>query len=64
MKVTFKRDFDFSPAAFKGALTTAYKAGQTYTVTQEAADAAVAAGAGEIVQSPKDKADGGTDRRR
>lgn len=49
MKVTFSRDFDFSPPAFKGAVTVAYKAGQTYTLPRDHADAAIAAGAGELV---------------
>ncbi len=50
MKVRFTADFDWSPAAFKGTVTTAYKAGQTCTVTRECADAAVEAGKGEIVK--------------
>lgn len=50
MKVRFTRDFDFSPPSLKGAVTVAYKAGKTYTVPHDHADAAVAAGAGEIVE--------------
>lgn len=49
MKVRFTADFDWSPSAFNGAVTTAYTAGQTLTVTRECAAAAVAAGKGEIV---------------
>lgn len=43
-KVTFLEDYDYNPAALKGALTTAYKAGKTETVNKECADAAIAAG--------------------
>lgn len=50
MKVRFTADFDFSPAELKGTVTTAYKQGETHTVTRECADQAVAAGKGEIVK--------------
>lgn len=50
MKIRFAADFDWSPSAFKGAVTTAYKAGQTLTVTRECAEAVIAAGKGEIVK--------------
>ncbi len=50
MRVRFSRDFDFSPAALKGLHTIAFKAGDEKVVMRECADAAVAAGAGEIVK--------------
>lgn len=53
MKVRFTADFDWSPSAFNGAVTTAYKAGHTLTVTRECAEAAVAAGKGVIVSSSR-----------
>jgi hypothetical protein len=59
MKVRFTADFDWSPSAFNGAVTTAYKAGQTLTVTRECAAAAVAAGKGEIVRSRRGDASEG-----
>lgn len=52
MKVTFSRDFDWSPPEFKGAVTVAYKAGQTYTLPRPAADAALSAEAGIAVEAP------------
>ena len=42
--VKFTSDFDFSPAARKGLVTVAYKAGVTENVTRECADKAIAAG--------------------
>jgi hypothetical protein len=51
MRVRFTADFDWSPSALNGTVTTAYKAGQTHTVTRECAERAVAAGKGEIVKS-------------
>lgn len=50
--VRFVRDFDFrhNPRAL-----TAYKAGQEYLVKAACADAAVAAGAGQLVPRPKPK---------
>lgn len=45
MWVTFNRNFDFSPAAKRGWVTVAYKAGGTHNVTRECARAALAAGA-------------------
>lgn len=44
MRVTFSAPFDFSPAALKGRVTIAYEAGQTYSVTRECGEAAIAAG--------------------
>lgn len=55
MRVRFSRDFDFSPPSLNGAATVAYKAGQIYTVPHDHADAAVAAGAGEIIEPQPDK---------
>lgn len=52
MKVTFLRDFDYSPPAFKGAVTIAYKAGHTYTLPHDHAAAAVEVGAAEA-ERPK-----------
>lgn len=43
MWVRFKEDFDFSPAAPKGFVTIAYKAGMVKNVTTECAEAAFAA---------------------
>lgn len=51
VRVRFGRDFDFSPAAMRGAVTIAYKAGDELPVTRECADAAVKDGAGEVVKA-------------
>lgn len=59
MKFTFTRDFDWSPPALRGTVTTAYKAGTTETVTHECAAAAEAVGAGSVVteaEKPKARA--------
>ena len=50
----FTEDFDFSPAALGGRVTTAYKAGMVKTVTSECSELALAAGKGEIVKRTKD----------
>lgn len=42
MWVKFTKDFDFSPAARKGAVTIAYKAGMEQNVTRECYEAALA----------------------
>ncbi len=42
----FAKDFDFSPAALSGRVTTAYMAGTRANVTHECADLAEAAGSG------------------
>ncbi len=42
----FTKDFDFSPAALNGRVTTAYRAGTRFNVTHECADLAEAAEAG------------------
>lgn len=49
----FTKDFDFRPAAKGGRVTVAYRAGMTQNVTQEAAAAAEAAGAGKPVKAVK-----------
>lgn len=49
MRVTFKRDFDYTPSGERR-VTIAYKAGTTETVKREAGDAAIAAGAAEVVK--------------
>jgi hypothetical protein len=50
MKFQFTKDFDFSPPAYRGMVTTSFKAGTTATVTHECAEAAAAAGAGHVVE--------------
>lgn len=54
MKVAFTERFDWSPPALRGTVTTAYEAGQTYTVTHECAAAAEAAGVGSVVRDEPD----------
>jgi hypothetical protein len=56
VKVRFTTDFDWSPPAFRGTVTTAFKAGQTHTVTRECAAAAVKAGKGEVVKERRREA--------
>jgi len=58
MRVKFSRDFDFSPAAWKGLHTIAFKAGEEKVVTRECAAAAVAAGAGAVVRKGDGDGDG------
>lgn len=53
--VKFTLDFDFSPAARKGLVTIAYKAGVTENVTRECADKAVAAGRAKRTTKPGGK---------
>lgn len=53
--VTFTADFDFSPAARKGMVTIAYKAGTTDNVTRECLELAIAAGTAKRTTSPKAK---------
>lgn len=50
MRVRFERDFDFRPAALKGLVSVADKAGMEVAVPRECAEAAVAAGAGVVVK--------------
>lgn len=54
MKVTFERDFDYSPSAFNGLVTIAYKAGTTATVKRECAEAAIKVGAAREVVAAAD----------
>jgi hypothetical protein len=51
MKLTFVKDFDFSPEAKNGQVTVAYKAGQEYSVTRECHQKAFAASA--VTEVPK-----------
>ena len=44
MWLSFTADFDFSPAARRGRVTIAYKAGTVANVTRECADKAIDAG--------------------
>ncbi len=53
MWVRFTADFDFSPAAFGGRSTTAYKAGMVLNVTRECADLAIAAGKAVAGRKPR-----------
>lgn len=53
--VTFTDDFDFSPAARKGMVTVAYKAGITANVTRECLELAIAAGKARRTSAPKSK---------
>lgn len=63
MWVRFTADLDFSPAAKKGWVTIAYKAGSTTNVTRECAELALRLGRAVRVAAPKrGEADGG-DRR-
>jgi hypothetical protein len=55
MWVRFTADFEFSPAAFSGRSTTAYKAGMVLNVTRECADKAI--GAGKAVAGRKPRKD-------
>ncbi len=45
MRVTFVRDFNWSPKQYSGLVSLAFKAGQTLQVTRECANAARQAGA-------------------
>lgn len=51
--VSFTSDFDFSPAAKKGHVTVAYKAGTTANVTRECADIAIDAKKAKGTTAPK-----------
>jgi hypothetical protein len=53
MWVRFTGDFDFSPAAFGGRSTIAYRAGMELNVTRECADAAIAAGKAVAGRKPR-----------
>jgi hypothetical protein len=53
MWVRFTADFDFSPAAFGGRSTIAYKAGMELNVTRECAAAAKAAGKAVAGRKPR-----------
>lgn len=55
--VTFTADFDFSPAARKGTVTIAYKAGTTDNVTRECLEQVLEAGKAERTTAPKAKAE-------
>lgn len=52
-KVLFLEDFDYSPAAFNGRSTTAYKAGQVHTVTTECWQAAKALKKAKLADKPQ-----------
>lgn len=59
MRVTFKRDYDYTPSAERR-VTIAYKAGTTETVKREAGEAAIKAGAAEEAKpDPLDHDDNG-----
>ncbi|MBN9018728.1 MAG: hypothetical protein J0H11_15045 [Rhizobiales bacterium] len=59
-RVRFLADFDYSPAALRGMVTVAYKAGAEETVTRDCAAAAVKAGKAERLPAlKKAKADDG-----
>lgn len=53
--VKFAKDFDFSPAARKGWVTLAYRAGAIENVTRECADQAIAAGSAKRTTRPGGK---------
>ena len=55
--VRFTADFDFSPAAKHGHVTTAFKAGQVHFVTRECATLSVAAGKAKRASSPRKASD-------
>lgn len=42
---TFLRDYDWNPSHYRGVVTTLFKARNTYLLTREANEAALAAGA-------------------
>ena len=52
--IEFTADFDFSPAASKGASTVAYKAGMKSNVTRECAEKALAAKKAKEVKKDAD----------
>lgn len=51
--VTFTEDFDFSPAARKGLVTLAYRAGTTANVTRECLEQVLAAEKARRTIAPK-----------
>jgi len=58
----FTSPFDFSPAAFGGRVTIAYKPG-VHNVTRECAEKVRAAGVGKPVKAAKGKAEDGDQAR-
>lgn len=64
MWVRFTHPFDFSPAARKGMVTIAYKAGMRRNVTTECADAAIAVGKAHRTTAPRREAKNGEEARR
>lgn len=63
MWVRFTADLDFSPAARKGWVTLAYKAGTTANVTRECAELALRLGRAEKVRAPNRSEEDDVDRR-
>ncbi|WP_144223612.1 hypothetical protein [Mesorhizobium amorphae] len=57
MWVRFTEDFDHSPAALGGRVTTAYKAGMVENVTRECGGAAIAANRAVHASKPRTKGD-------
>jgi hypothetical protein len=53
MRVRFQADFDWSPPAHGGRVTTAYRAGDECTVTHDCAAAAIAAGKAIEIAPPR-----------
>lgn len=51
--VTFTQDFNFSPGALGGRVSTAYKSGMTQNVTRECADIAIGAGKAKRAANPR-----------
>ncbi len=66
MWVRFTEDFDFSPTALGGRVTTAFKAGMVENVTRECGGAAIAASRAVRASNPnlKGNRDGDADGRR
>lgn len=66
MWVRFTEDFDFSPPALGGRVTTAFKAGMVENVTRECATAAFAAACAVRANRPQSRGDrdGDADRSR
>ncbi|WP_129415265.1 hypothetical protein [Mesorhizobium sp. Pch-S] len=57
MWIRFTEDFDFSPAALGGRVTTAFKAGMVENVTRECSEAAIAANRAVPASRPRTKDD-------
>lgn len=60
--VRFTKDFDYSPAAKKGWVTLAYKAGAVHNVTRNCAELALAAGKAEEINRNEDSKPGTVQR--